>query len=295
MPIRSPSTPGVTPFSAVTGVSSQPQPSPVAGATGAGAQVPELKPTTPEIVANLLRRATGPQPDGLSAVALRARPDLNLWVERLLASGITQTEHWQDADTAGRVGMVGEATRLLQIAQTGPGPELKIFQGLVLVELPAGLDICNSSRAAAAWCHANQQEPGRLTRFTGEDGLTHYGLMVTEMDVVVFEQTAAGLALRRVENVKAGVDAGQCARRQNRQVVERFARPDVRFLFPEDGGLVDHNSKLTRTKDVSAQLASQTVGPADGFSYDIHLPLSRQDVVDLVERLVARTGGAAEP
>jgi hypothetical protein len=253
--------------------------------TTADPRAPELRGSEPDVVANVLRRDPGQPVDGVTVVELRAMPDLDPWVTRLFDSGITTTLHWQTADRTGRVGMVGEAVRLMQIADEGLRDEQQVFQGVVVVELPPGLEVARTFVEADAWCSATGGDRRRLTRFLADDGTPRFGLGVTEADVMIFEKTAAGLEMRRVENVKAGRSAGAAARHQNGLVVDHLLNPVARFLFPDNGNLVDHSRQLVRTAAVRERLHTQTVGPGPGRSYDVHLPLSRTDIITVASLL----------
>ena len=210
--------------------------------------------------------------------------ELDARLARFRDVGITDDPAWTKTTALdNHRGLIGEELRLQQIADDPADAGRLVVQGVFVVSSPPGLAACTNSEQAKAFCEANGLNAGRVMAW--DEGDVHrYGFRITEIDVVVIEQTADGIRPIRFENVKSGNSSASTARKQNQKAVDGLADPNVKFLFPvADGGVVDRSAELDR----SAIVDTLTVGPAGDMNYDTQLPLSSGDITELTKRLEA--------
>jgi hypothetical protein len=163
---------------------------------------------------------------------------------------------------------------------------LRAEPGVLVVDQPAGLDACRTSREAEAWCAKNNHGREGLFRWTTPAG-PQFGFLLTEVDVVLLAARPNGkLACIRMENVKAGNGSAADARKQNRVAIDALARPSVRLLCrPKNAGRNTYEDIRPRLDAASGAPEAATVGPSGDPRYDVALPLSAGDITEVARRL----------
>ena len=212
-------------------------------------------------------------------------PDAAFLTETSLATrGLFSSPKWAHThDLSTHRGIVGEVSRIADIEPT-LGPSQSVIQGILVMESPEALWKISSFEAAKSWASAQGMNHAWLHHYQGPDGVSHYGVLKTEIDAAVFDKAADGtLAPVRFENVKAGIGSAAKARSQNTIAQQGWTDPSIRFLFPDDEGGY-HIPKLDRSTQAADRITTLTVGPNDDPRYDAHLPLSMHDITLLSQR-----------
>lgn len=204
----------------------------------------------------------------------------------LAARGVFDSPRWARAkEPSTQRGLIGEALRLADVeASLGSSPDHYAVQGVHVVRAPPELWSLSERDAAEAWCEAHGENPLGLRRWRDEAGQAHWALNVTELDVCVFARQPDGSERAvRFENVKAGVGTASKAAAQNEVALAGWTDPHVRYLFPTASERM-REPRLDRSEAARAQIATETVGPADDKRYSAALPLSSHDITALAHR-----------
>lgn len=223
-------------------------------------------------VAALAARAKADAPDNAAAVAAFA--------SRVGAAGLLATDEWQfKPELSNRRGVLGEVLRLLQIDDEGQPVE--VIRGLFAIEQPAALLAATTPHEAKLI--AEEHGFKGVYRYLDAAGEVRFGLLQTEVDVVVGTQSEQGFVPQRFENVKAGVGSASTARKQNERAHQVLRSETGVFARMHEGTPVE--LKLVREPEVADALVCTTVGPLEDSDYDAALPLSTHDIVVLAKRL----------
>ncbi|MCC6809822.1 MAG: hypothetical protein IT381_20500 [Deltaproteobacteria bacterium] len=215
-----------------------------------------------------------------------APQEIETLARELTADGLCTSEEWvKKPELSNRRGVLGEVLRLQEIDQDANAAGLVKERGMLVLDQPPPLAAARTGGEAVRACGENGYNAGRLFRFEGTDGVIRYGLMQTEIDVLVAKKTALGLEPVRFENVKAGIGSASTARHQNALAKDVLARPSGVFVRVVDGRPKDVTHTIDRRPEVLAKLELVTVGPLEDPGYDAALPLTANDITTLAERL----------
>jgi hypothetical protein len=224
----------------------------------------------------------------VNAAKPKMRPQFQVVERDILARGLLSTHKWKGhtSSLSTANGIVGEELRLMQVdAEANPGPR-EIVQGALPMVAPPEMWACENRDEVRLWCEQTGNPTQGIQGVT-IDGRCHYAYQPTEIDVTVLRRHGDRLSFARVENVKAGDGEGPHAREQNEVARAALADANLHFCVPtDDGGYEDWTGRLDRAPDVLETAEYITVGPAGDYGYDVQMPLSEEEIVELSKHLL---------
>ncbi len=213
------------------------------------------------------------------------RPTRSAAVEAHMAErGLFASPKWTSTrDLSTHRGVLGEALRIADVEPLLTSPAQRVVQGVLVLESPPAMWNAPDAETAKAWAQAHGRRTDGIHRHKDEHGKSHWGFLLTELDVSVFEKLPDGRERPlRFENVKAGPGSAGKAASQNTIAREGLANPDMRYLFPDGDRF--REPALDRSQAVQDALIAVTVGPADDPRYDVALPLTGHDLTAMAMR-----------